>query len=87
MNLDNYRLGSLLYYILFGKYPTDVKQEKNIIISDFHKIIEYNNIDDLKNHDFFININWNDLIVGKMNSPFKVSLFFIKKGIIVNELI
>lgn len=29
-NPDYYRLGALLYYILFGKYPTDVKQEKNI---------------------------------------------------------
>lgn len=93
-NSDYYRLGSLLYFIIFRKYPNDIKDKKNItdikinlketknfsfacidfinklIISDFRQRIGYQNINELKKHDFFINFSWNDLIDGKMNSPF-----------------
>jgi serine/threonine protein kinase len=29
-NSDYYRLGSMLYFLLFNKYPNDVKKKKNI---------------------------------------------------------
>ena len=59
----------------------DYKEKKNysfscfdfinkLIITDNKKRIGFNNIDELKNHDFFKNFNWSELIKRKMKSPF-----------------
>lgn len=46
-----------------------------LIITDKKKRIGFNNIYELKKHDFFKNFNWRQLIDGKMRSPFpKITL-------------
>jgi len=42
-----------------------------LMISDKKNRIGFSNIDELKNHDFFKNFNWNELNSWKMKSPFK----------------
>ena len=93
-NSDYYRLGGVLYYIMFKKFPKPVKDKKKLtdlkinyneaknysfscidfinklMISDSTKRIGYNDIGELKNHDFFKNFEWDKLIKGKMKSPF-----------------
>ena len=93
-NSDYYRLGGMIYFIIFKKYPNDIKNQNNItdiiinpekisyfssscidfinklIINDYKKRIGFKNIDELINHEFFKNFNWNDLINKKMKSPF-----------------
>ena len=75
-NSDYYRLGSMLYYLLFRKFPNVFRNNTNItdiqinynetknyssdyidfinklIITDNKERIGYNNIDELKNHNF-----------------------------------
>lgn len=41
-----------------------------LIINDNKKRIGFYNLDELKNHNFFINFNWQNLINGKIKSPF-----------------
>lgn len=65
-----------------------------LLISDNHKRIGFNDINELKNHNFFKNFNWEQLITGKMQSPFpKIqrrslglcqTLFKFKKKIFLN---
>ena len=94
-NSDYYRLGGMIYFILFRQHPNliiqkqksltnikiDYNKTKNISFSciDFinkliiinpKKRIGFYNIEELKNHDFFKNFTWNDLINGTMISPF-----------------
>ncbi len=94
-NSDYYRLGGMIYYIIFKKYPNEIKKEENktdiyinydkslnysfscidfvnqLIITNNKKRIGFNDIEELKNHDFFKNFDWNKLINGNMISPFK----------------
>lgn len=112
-NADYYRLGSMIYYVIFGKFPNDIKEEKHLtdivvsynesfnysfdcidfinklIISDKEKRIGYKDINELKNHNFFKNFDWNELISGKMKSPFpKIkndNLGFCKKPFIYKK--
>lgn len=121
-NSDYYRLGVMLYYNIFRKYPniirnsnnlTDVKIDYNknikysnscidfinkLIISDKKKRIGFYSVDELKDHDFFNNFNWNELINKKMKSPFKkkrrrtsgacnVLFNFTKREFITNDLL
>lgn len=93
-NSDYYRLGSMLYYLLYRKFPNVIRNNTNItdiqinynetknyssdcidfinklIITDNKKRIGYNNIDELKNHNFLKNYNWDGLIKGDLKSPF-----------------
>ena len=95
-NSDYYRLGSIIYYLIFKNYPNIVKLEKNItnikinykdaknyskncidflnklIISDPKKRIGFKDINELKNHSWFIGYDWTNLEKKKMNSPFKL---------------
>jgi serine/threonine protein kinase len=95
-NSDYYRLGSIIYYLIFKKYPNIVKLEKNItnievnytevknysqnfidflnklIISVPEKRIGFKDINELKNHPWFIGYDWNNLEKKKMKSPFKL---------------
>ena len=41
-----------------------------LLISDYQKRIGFNNVDELRNHTFFKDFNWNELVEGKMKSPF-----------------
>ena len=94
-NSDYYRLGGMIYFILFRKFPNNIKNEKNwtevkidynktknfsfscidfinkLITSNAKRRIGLYNIEELKNHDFFKNFKWNDLINGTMKSPFR----------------
>ena len=84
-NYDYFKLGRLFYYIASKEIPYRFKLEltnynKNLSFSciDFIKkllindntIIGLNSIEEIKNHDFFKNFNWSELIEGKMKSPF-----------------
>ena len=93
-NSDYYRLGSMIYFIIFKNYPNYIRRDKNItnifvrhnetkeysaecidflnrlIVTEKQNRIGFNNINELVNHPFFKNFNWNDLIHKKMKSPF-----------------
>ena len=93
-NSDYYRLGSIIYYLIFKKYPYIVKLERNItnikinykdiknysencidflnklIISEPEKRIGFKNINELKNHSWYIGFNWNKLKKKRLDSPF-----------------
>ena len=93
-NSDYYRLGGMMYFCIFKKFPNYIKEEKNLseisidfnesknfsyscidfinklLISNPKKRIGFDNIEELQNHEFFKNFNWNDLINGRMKSPF-----------------
>lgn len=95
-NSDYYRLGGMIYYIIFGTYPNIIRKKKNLndiqlnpnenknysfscfdfinklIITDFKNRIGFLDINELKNHDFFKNFNWNDFINRKIKSPFSL---------------
>ena len=95
-NSDYYRLGSMIYYLLFKKYPNAVKLQNNItniklnykdiknysknfidflnklIISDPKKRIGFKDINELKNHSWFMGYDWNNLEKKKLVSPFKL---------------
>lgn len=92
-NSDYYRIGNIIYYLLFKKFVNVIKIEKNItefyvnyknnskysfscidfinklIINDYRKRLGFKNINELVNHSFFNNYNWNDLKNKKINSP------------------
>ena len=93
-NSDYYRLGGIIYYNIFRKFPNNIFMEKNLtnikinynetknysfscvdfinklITYDYEKRIGLHHIEDLKNHVFFKNFNWDKLINGTMKSPF-----------------
>ena len=86
-NSDYYRLGAMLYYVIFKKFPNIVKSQKKLgefqinynetknysfacidfinklLISNSKKRIGYYSIEELKNHDFFKNFEWNKFII------------------------
>ena len=79
-NSDYYRIGTIIYYLIFKKFPDlnkkqdntnrfDFKNAKNytstcidflhkLLITDYKKRIGFNNINELKNHNWFGNFNW-----------------------------
>ena len=93
-NSDYYRLGGMLYFIIFGTFPNILRKNKNLteiqinlnennnysfscidfinklIIADYKKRIGFHDIDELKNHEFFNNFNWNSFINKRIKSPF-----------------
>lgn len=93
-NSDYYRLGSMMYYILFKRYPNDIQKEPNttdiqikfseiknysislidfinkLIITEKEKRIGFHDIEELKNHEFFKDLNWKELTERKLKSPF-----------------
>ena len=93
-NSDYYRLGGMIYYIIFKNYPNNIINERNLtdiiinpyeiknysfscidfinklIVTNYTKRIGFNNIEELKKHDFFKNFNWKDFMNKKMKSPF-----------------
>lgn len=93
-NSDYYRLGSVIYYLIFKKYPYIIKKNYNIsdifinhtlinnysfycidfvnklLISDYTKRIGYKNINELKDHPWFIGLNWEKLEKKEIISPF-----------------
>ena len=93
-NSDYYRLGSLIYYLMFKKYPNIIKKENKIkhIKIDYKKIrnysstsidflnkliltnpkqrIGYEDINEMKNHFWFNDIDWNNLEKKQIKSPF-----------------
>ena len=93
-NSDYYRLGGMMFFMIFKVYPNELKIKKNIsnisikydkklnyslacvdfinrlILDDNKERIGFENIEELKNHSFFKDFNWNDLIEKKINSPF-----------------
>ena len=95
-NSDYYRLGSVIYYLIFKTYPYFVKLQNNItditvnytdvknyskncidflnklIISEPKKRIGFKDINELKNHIWFKEYDWNNLEKKKLNSPFKL---------------
>ena len=95
-NSDYYRLGSIIFYLIFKKYPNDVKVQKKItnikvnykkvknyskkcidflnklIISDPKKRIGFKDINELKNHSWLIEYDWDNIKKKKMVSPFKL---------------
>jgi len=95
-NSDYYRLGSVIYYLIFKIYPYNVKLKNNnsnievnykevknyskdcidflnkLIISDPKKRIGFKDINELKNHSWFIGYDWNNLEKKKLKSPFKL---------------
>ena len=94
-NSDYYRLGSVIYYLIFKKYPLMIKNEKNIsdifidyknitnytyscidflnklLVSDYKKRIGYQNIKELKIHQWFNGFNWTNLERREIVSPFE----------------
>ena len=95
-NSDYYRLGSIIFYLIFKTYPYIVKLNKNItdiiineheiknystncidflnklIISDPKKRIGFNDINELKNHSWFKEFDWNKLEKKQIVSPFNL---------------
>jgi serine/threonine protein kinase len=95
-NSDYYRLGSVIYYLIFKTYPYIVHLQNNItnitvnykdvknyseycidflnklIISEPEKRIGFKDINELKNHSWFIGYDWNNLEKKKLVSPFKL---------------
>lgn len=95
-NSDYFRLGSVIYYLIFKTYPYTIKLKSNIanikvnhndakkfskncidflnklIISDPKKRIGFKDINELKNHSWFLGFDWNKLEKKELNSPFKL---------------
>ena len=95
-NSDYYRLGSIIYYLIFKTYPYNVKLQKNItdihvkyedvknyskncidflnklLISDPKNRIGFKNINELKNHSWFIGYDWYNLEKKNLDSPFQL---------------
>ena len=93
-NSDYYRLGSMIYFLIFRKYPNNIRKEKNItdikiniydkskyslscmdfinklLIFDKTKRIGYSKFDEIVNHSFFNDFNWEKFFKKSMNSPF-----------------
>ena len=93
-NSDYYRLGSMMYYMIFKNFPNRLKLKKHLnhisikydkklnysfdcidfinklILEDNKERIGFVNVEELKNHSFFKDFNWNDFFEKKMNSPF-----------------
>jgi len=93
-NSDYYRFGSIIYYLIFKKYPNVIKKENNLkeisidykkfnnysyncidfinklIIADPKKRIGFKDINEIKDHPWFKNINWNKLEKKQIKSPF-----------------
>ena len=114
-NSDYYRLGSIIFYLIFKTYPFIIKLEKNVtditidytivknysyncidflnklIISDPQKRIGFKDINELKNHSWFKNYDWNKLEKKQLESPFNLiendfdQSLCIKVDIISNE--
>jgi serine/threonine protein kinase len=51
-----------------------------LIINDYKKRIGFQSINELKNHSFFQNFNWNDLKEKKINSPLNFRSKYFKKS-------
>ena len=95
-NSDYYRLGSIIYYLIFKIYPYFVKLQNNItdiyvkyedvknyskncidflnklVISDPKKRIGFKDINELKNHSWFIGYDWYNLEKKNLDSPFQL---------------
>lgn len=96
-NSDYYRFGSIIYYLIFKKYPNVIKREKKeeslsidyrqiknysfncidflnkLIISNPKERIGYRDINEMKNHPWFNNFNWDNLENKKIESPFNLT--------------
>ena len=94
-NSDYYRLGSIIYFLIFKTYPLTIKRINNktdinvdyhtiknysencidfmnkLITSDYKKRIGFNDINELKNHSWFIGLNWTKLKAKEIISPFE----------------
>ena len=113
-NSDYYRLGSVIFYLIFKTYPYKVKLENNVtevtinytvknysqncidflnklLISEPKKRIGFKDINELKNHSWFVGFDWNKFVKKTMNSPFNLTendfdqSFCIKVDIISDE--
>ena len=93
-NSDYYRLGGMIYFIIFKVTPNTIKEKNNItdisiifnttlnysqscqdfinklIVNDNTKRIGFHNIEELKNHEFFKNFDWENFEKRKIKSPF-----------------
>ena len=93
-NSDYYRLGGMMYFIIFKVTPNTLKNKNNItdisiifnetlnysqscidfinklIVEDNTKRIGFYNIEELKNHEFFKNFDWENFVERKLKSPF-----------------
>ena len=93
-NSDYYRLGSMIYYLIFRKFPNNIRKEKNIkeikiniydtrnyslscidfinklLVFDKEKRIGYSKIDEIVNHSFFNDFNWDKFFNRNITSPF-----------------
>jgi len=95
-NSDYYRLGSIIFYLIFKTYPYIVKLKNNmtdiiinykevqnfsyncidflnkLLISDPKKRIGFNDINELKNHSWFKEFDWNKFEKKEIESPFNL---------------
>ena len=95
-NTDYYRLGSVLFYLIFKAYPYIVKLNNNVtdiiinykdaqnyspncidflnklIISEPKQRIGFNDINELKNHSWFEDFDWNKFEKKLIESPFNL---------------
>ena len=95
-NSDYYRLGSILFYLIFKTYPYIVKLKNNVteiiinykdvknyspncidflnklIISEPKQRIGFNDINELKNHSWFEDFDWNIFEKKLIESPFNL---------------
>ena len=95
-NSDYYRLGSVLFYLIFKTYPYIVKLKNNatdiiinykdvknyssncidflnkLIISEPKQRIGFNDINELKNHSWFEDFDWNKFEKKLIDSPFNL---------------
>ena len=95
-NSDYYRLGSVLFYLIFKAYPYIVKLNNNVtdiiinykdaqnyspncidflnklIISEPKQRIGFNDINELKNHSWFEDFDWNKFEKKLIESPFNL---------------
>ena len=95
-NSDYYRLGSVIFYLIFKTYPYFVKLQNNLteinincivnnyshnlidflnklIISDPKNRIGYKDINELKNHSWFMGYDWNKFEKKEIDSPFNLT--------------
>lgn len=93
-NSDYYNFGSMIYYLIFKRYPNVIKKEQKLeqVTIDYREIKNYSqncidfinkliinepkermgyiDINELKNHPWFNNINWDKLENKQISSPF-----------------